>query len=165
LHTASDVLLNPNSPSRHGWFNIEPCPSTTTPPISTQTVPELESLPSPLPPYIILKDSYSLQSHPTEQQVFHSVKGQFGVPDIVCSYIVKEGRDEIVPDDATYWALHNVAATMDSVEPTPERRSHIRTICLTRGRPLMTAEGPRELLRGVLHGILGISPSYPSARF
>jgi hypothetical protein len=37
----------------------------------------------------------------------------------------------------------------------PEQRKHTRTLYTTHGTPLITAEGPQQLLTGILHGMLG----------
>jgi hypothetical protein len=108
---------------------------------------------------MVLKDSFLIENCPLEQQVFERVQGQFGVPDIACSYIVADGQgrlertSRIVPDDAKYWPVLGSA----NGPPIPEYRKHVRTLYLTLGKPLVMAESPRQLLMGVLHGMLGIS--------
>jgi hypothetical protein len=93
--------------------------------------------------------------------VFENVRGQFGVPNILCSYIVADGQglveasSRIVPDDAKYWPVFNTTAD----HPAPEQWRHTRTLYLTRGKPLVAAEGPQQLLAGILHAMLGDIPS------
>ena len=113
------------------------------------------------PGRLILKDSWPLASRAdNEGDMFLAVNGQFGVPEIVDSYAVTaEGSND--PDDTskllpTGYEVFSIWSM--SVPDIVEDRRHMRIVIKTHGRPLTDAKGPKELVTGVLHAMLGISP-------
>jgi len=64
----------------------------------------------------------------------------------------------IVPDDAKYCPVFETTR----VHPLAEQRKHSRTVYQTRGKPLVMAKGPQQLLMDVLPGILVMLP-WPSS--
>jgi len=113
---------------------------------------------SNLPEFLVVKDSWPLSDRATEGKMFKEVEGQFGVPDVLGSYQVKnsEASEEdataaLLPEDAVKWGGWGV------VHEKPEHRIHMRIIIRTQGRSLMEAKGPKELLLGVLHAMIGQS--------
>lgn len=110
------------------------------------------------PSHLILKDSWPLTSRATEGEMFMSVKGRFGVPDVLDSNKVMGGdeRNEdnttsLLPDDFEACNIWPKISSSSEVE----HRIHMRIIIKTHGRPLTDAKGPRELVLGVLHAMLG----------
>src|SRR3984957_13840559 len=83
----------------------------------------------------------------------------FGVPEIICSYIVKgpDGKEhstiDFIPPDSTFW---NVLRSEDHKKVMPEDRVHSRHLFKTEGRDLLDASSPQELLEGILHGMIGV---------
>lgn len=112
------------------------------------------------PDNFILKDSWPLVGRDCEAQMFGEVKGDFGVPSVITSYFVNEGKemttDMDMPEDAKYWDIFNLKPKL---APKPELRRHMRTLFDTEGVPLSTLKAPKELLRTVCHAILGKNPS------
>ena len=120
--------------------------------------PEIEWVISDAPPVVVLKDSWPLESHTDEGQMFHDLNGKFGLPVVLCTYDVKgtegtTGRtDELIPDDSTYWNVFNFGR---SEQFKPEKRRHRRVILKTEGISLLDAQGPRSLIEGIVHAMLG----------
>jgi hypothetical protein len=106
----------------------------------------------------ILKDSWPLAGRSCEAEMFADVKGEFGVPVLLGSYLVNEGQlmaDGSVPNvmelpnDATYWDI------FQTPEASPEIRYHVRSMFETEGDHLVSSSGPKELVRALCHALLG----------
>jgi hypothetical protein len=100
----------------------------------------------------VIKESFIPHDRPTEEEVFESVRGLFGIPVIVCSYKV-EGWGSIYCADATAWNVFGTPPSGSGSEQ--DMRSFVRTLYETRGYPLFFARGPRQLLGGILHAMIG----------
>ena len=111
------------------------------------------------PECLIMKDSWPLVARATTGgDMFKSVKGRFGVPEVIDSYAVTGGNP--VCQDSTKEMLwdevegYNIWKT-SSDPKMKEDRVHMRILIKTRGRPLKDAKSPKELVQGVLHAMLG----------
>ena len=114
-----------------------------------------------IPSSFIVKDSWPLRILSSEADMYQSAQGLFGVPEIICSYIVKgpDGKEQstidFIPPDSTFW---NVFRCEDHEKAIPEDRVHSRHLFKTEGRDLLDASSPKELLEGILHGMIGVWP-------
>jgi hypothetical protein len=122
---------------------------------------------------LIIKDSWPLADRATEGGMFFDLDGSFGLPDIATHYTVKGPDREqddtalILPEDAAPMSLfENVSKsntintvdtlnTADTIDPA-ESRIHKRIVFKTVGKPLSAAAGPRQLVLGILHAMLGM---------
>jgi hypothetical protein len=100
----------------------------------------------------VIKESSIPKDRATEEQVFIHAQGRFGMPNIICSYEV-EGWGSIYCADAIPWNVFGNPSS--AVQCTQDVRTFVRTLYNTRGYPLFFALGPRQLLEGVLHAMIG----------
>lgn len=106
---------------------------------------------------LILKDSWPFKSRNTEGEMFCHFSGTFGLPEVLHYYQVSgpngvlDETDALFPEDAEPFLPLNVVSS----NRKHESRVHTRIIIGTVGKPLAKASGPRQLLLGVLHAILG----------
>lgn len=85
--------------------------------------------------------------------VFQSLNGSFGLPFVIKAYPVAEQIGHVVdflPEDIS---LEDKFYGYDGY--TPEKRTHTRIVYKTRGRSLLDARGPRALVEGIVHAMLG----------
>ena len=93
--------------------------------------------------------------------MYKSAQGLFGIPKVVCSYNVKgpDGKEHstinYIPNDATFWDVFKRENRKDEI--IKENRVHTRHVFETEGRDLLEASSPKELLEGILHGMIGES--------
>ena len=117
------------------------------------------------PVRLIMKDSWPLASRAdNEGEMFLAVNGQFGVPEIIASYAVTaqhsndpDDTSKLLPPKSEVWDVWSLG-----VANAVEDRRHMRIIIKTHGRPLTDAKGPKELVTGVLHAMLGMFRHKPS---
>jgi hypothetical protein len=113
------------------------------------------------PPSFIVKESWPLCIRSHEAEMYQAAKGLFGVPDLICSFNVKgpDGKEYsnsyVTPPDSTFWNIFHREGP--STEIIPEVRFRSRSVFATEGRDLLDASSPKELLQGILHGMIGVS--------
>jgi hypothetical protein len=84
----------------------------------------------------------------------------FGLPVVLCTYEVKtpdrtvKRTDQLIPQDASQWDVFNLK---QSAQAKPEKQIHKRVILKTEGISLLDTPGPRHLVEGIVHAILGES--------
>lgn len=96
----------------------------------------------------ILKDSWPLVIRSEEGSIFQPLCEKFGLPVVITSYPVAKDGGVVIPDTATPLDREH-----DSF--VPETRVHMRIVFATEGRVLTEAPGPRSLVEGILHAMLG----------
>jgi hypothetical protein len=90
--------------------------------------------------------------------MFTDVASRVGLPDVVRHYDVEgpgaepDDTASIFPDDAAPIPLFRDDSNFDPAES----RIHRRIVFITIGKPLNRADGPRQLVLGILHAMLGM---------
>jgi hypothetical protein len=108
--------------------------------------------------WFVIKDANPLTDQNNEGAMFLAVQGRFGIPEVLGHYVVKHHQhvdENIPPKDATHYPIFGSSPGVGV--PRPEKRLHVRTIIKTYGKSLVHAASPRELVRALLHGMLGTS--------
>jgi hypothetical protein len=100
----------------------------------------------------VIKESSIPHDRPTEERVFESARGRFGIPAIICSYKVP-GWGSIYRADASAWNVFGKPPS--GLGDEQDVRTFVRTLYEIRGYPLFFARGPRQLLEGILHSVIG----------
>jgi hypothetical protein len=112
------------------------------------------------PPSFIVKDSWPLRLN--ELDMYLAAPGRFGVPDVICCFPVQgpNGKDysteSFIPLGSTFWNVFRHEGLSTENENKPEARFHSRSVFATEGRNLLDASSPKELLQGILHGMIGV---------
>lgn len=114
-----------------------------------------------VPAEIIIKDSYCLVDQPYEAIVYKAARGNFGLPTVHHGYSVHLLLDghpipnrtsRIRPKDAK---LIRFGLPGQENVTEPEKREHRRLILETVGKDVFHTTGPRQLIKCVLHTIMG----------
>lgn len=115
------------------------------------------------PAEILVKDSYCLIEQPDEAAVYKEARGNFGLPIVHHGYSVHlliDGRpvlnrtSRIRPDDAILIPFGTEGPSAGETIKM-EEREHRRLILETVGKDLFHTAGPRQLIKCILHAIMG----------
>jgi hypothetical protein len=100
--------------------------------------------------FLIVKESWLTEEHCKEFDMFHSVKGKFGVPNVLATTRPCLYRQR---DPSKFW---EVGETFSKHPESPDLRCLIRTIYTTQGRKIYELESPYHVLQAILHAMLGL---------
>ncbi|TDL16419.1 hypothetical protein BD410DRAFT_808163 [Rickenella mellea] len=106
---------------------------------------------------IILKDSWPLKDRAkNETRMFADVQGHHGIPEVVGSIVTDHKLDIFtnLSDVRRCEVLRDVYEESDQLEV--EERSHVRFMCLTRGRSLTSViADPKKCVKALLDAMIG----------
>lgn len=106
---------------------------------------------------VIVKDCWPCASENSELTIFRSLNGQFGLPVLLHGYNVRNSTcgsplKSVVPCDTRFLEPEH----KDRIKASkPAERIHKRLVFKTLGRSIVTAQSPKELLRAIMHAMLG----------